>query len=77
MTTAHEPPFCCFIPAENQEAVKTATREEIATLRCQQQVRWRLTFNASPDGQIDSCENHVGELLGDDPLIDIEDLAKW
>jgi hypothetical protein len=67
---------CCFIPDENQEAVKTATgRDAVAALACDEPARWVLFTGHSPDDFTVSCPSHVGALLGDAALLHIEPVA--
>jgi len=44
-------------------------------IECDADATWGLFTGASPDDNTQSCNDHVAQLLGTDPLIGIEALA--
>lgn len=68
------PPRCCYLPPREDEYVG-ATHEDVRRLGCQEQPRWLLITGFAPDDYTHSCTEHVTDLLGGAPLIDIEDLV--
>lgn len=51
-------PWCCYIDPVAGE--------------CPAGADWTLILGPRPDDNTQSCEAHVGRLLGDDPLVGIE-----
>jgi hypothetical protein len=58
-------PFCCYIPDEHQEKVRSGRVSRATGLGCQNEAEYEIRYGSGPDDYTHACVEHVGVLLTD------------